>query len=408
MAGTIPGWKPEAVVAVAPFQAWGSECLGPWFGSAVARHLTRALGQLPGIHVISFDSMMGYTPRAATHQIGIDVGTRYLVRGQIVGLGADSLEYRARLLDTRSNGTMTRVRALATFASCMDLQGEIIPQLLYPLEKAIRSAELMRVVLPTTRRMLALERVENAIGAILSLDRGRFDLARGWLEQATRLDPGFALAWAWLARWHSLRIGQGWATDRGTEARMALEKARRAIDLDPRNPLALATLGHINAYLLKDSRSARRQFRKALAADQNHALTWALSGLTYCYLGKAVEASQRIETAMRLSPRDPMKFYFHLIAGHVSWLTKDYHSAEKHCRASLAINDRFTATHRLVAAALVGQGRASEAEEVGRLHGELDPSYYHDRQVDPPFVGSEPKKRLLEQWQAANILARAR
>lgn len=405
MAGTIPGWKPEAVVAVAPFQAWGSECLGPWFGSAVARHLTRALGQLPGIHVISFDSMMAYAPGTATCQIGVDVGTRYLVRGQIIGLGDDCVEYRASLYDARSSDEMTQISQPATFASCMDLQGEIIPRLLHPLERAIRTAEMTRVVLPTTRQMLALERVEKAIPAILSLDEGAFNRAGVWLQEATRLDPGYALAWAWLATWHTLRVGQGWSKDRTHDAAEALACARRAVDLDSGSSLALARIGHIHSYLGRDYTEAQRYFRMARKANGNDSFALALSSFTKSYVGRSKDARLQAAKALHLSPRDPMLFYFELAAAHAEWVSGDYSAAESFARSALLRNGSFTSTHRLLAAILIALDRDSEAHEIADQHRVLAPDFYSASTVSTPFRNRKRNNLLLQQWYQAGIIA---
>ncbi len=45
-----------------------------------------------------------------------------------------------------------------------------------------------------------------------------FTEARAWLEKAIVLDPGYAAPYAWLAIWHSIRVGQGWSRRSGPGA----------------------------------------------------------------------------------------------------------------------------------------------------------------------------------------------
>ena len=73
-----------------------------------------------------------------------------------------------------------------------------------------------------------------------------------YLSRAMHLDPSFAMPLAWAARWRSLLVGQRWSTAPADDAKLALDLASRAIDLDRQNSLALATYGHLKSYLFHD------------------------------------------------------------------------------------------------------------------------------------------------------------
>ena len=80
------------------------------------------------------------------------------------------------------------------------------------------------------------------------------------------MNPKFAMAFAWAARWHSIHVGQGWSHDWKSDADEAARLALQAMDLDKSNALALATYGHVRSFLFHECESALVYFDRALGA----------------------------------------------------------------------------------------------------------------------------------------------
>jgi hypothetical protein len=75
---------------------------------------------------------------------------------------------------------------------------------------------------------------------------------------------------------------------------------------------------------------------RALVLNQNLAASWNASGWVRMYLGESASAIEHFERAMRLSPLDPLTYFFstgmafaHAFAGRydeaISWATKALH-----------------------------------------------------------------------------------
>src|SRR5262249_42185949 len=105
--------------------------------------------------------------------------------------------------------------------------------------------------------------------------------------------------------WQVYYVGQGWAADGARSLILAQEHARRAINLDPDNAEALGIYAHVCAFLNKDFDSAVYYFDRALRLNPNLAFVWALSALTYSYIGEADAALRRLARYRDLSPFDP-------------------------------------------------------------------------------------------------------
>jgi hypothetical protein len=81
--------------------------------------------------------------------------------------------------------------------------------------------------------MTAQDFLLQALPGIYRLERDGFIDARRLLDMSLRTDPGNSVAHGWLAYWHLLYVGQGWAPDPAASSAEAARLADRAILLDP-------------------------------------------------------------------------------------------------------------------------------------------------------------------------------
>src|SRR5262249_47286271 len=145
------------------------------------------------------------------------------------------------------------------------------------------------------------------------LDQAGFNQAREFLQKAIQAEPGFAMAHAWAARWHSIRIGQGWSPDPSLDSAEAVCLAARAIDLVHRNALALPTYSHFKSFLFHEYDSGMVYLERAIAACPSSPLAWAMSSVSYSYVADGGQAVQRVEQALRLSPFDQALYLYYSI-----------------------------------------------------------------------------------------------
>jgi tetratricopeptide (TPR) repeat protein len=125
-------------------------------------------------------------------------------------------------------------------------------------------------------------------------------------DKALALDPNSTLALLGYARVMLVDVTDGWAPPEEHAARLNQAEAaiERAIKLDPK---------HARSYLLRgflwrargDRDRALTAFQDALTLDSNYAWAWAETGRTKIDIGRADEAMQDIERAIRLAPSEP-------------------------------------------------------------------------------------------------------
>ena len=134
-------------------------------------------------------------------------------------------------------------------------------------------------------------------------DAGRQEII-GLLEEATRLAPRFAMAWAFLAgvRVAGLRYGEPGQPYAAARAKV-VEAAQAALDIDPGLGIAYQPIAALEAF----NRYAEREtlFDRALAASPNDPQVLTVAGFFSAEVGRIHEAASRARQAFDL---DPMQF----------------------------------------------------------------------------------------------------
>jgi eukaryotic-like serine/threonine-protein kinase len=175
-----------------------------------------------------------------------------------------------------------------------------------------------------------------------------------WLEaendfrRAIAANPSYPTAHHWYAINHLVPLG------RFSEA---LEELRRALELDPL-ALAIKTSVGMTSYFAGRYDVAGRELSKTIDLDHGFGMAHFFLGATYTEQGKHEEALQELETAIRLSGRNPEVLaalgYLHGVSGRVDTAQRVLNEL-----AQLA-NDRYVSPSRL-AQVHIGLGERKQA-----------------------------------------------
>jgi tetratricopeptide (TPR) repeat protein len=132
--------------------------------------------------------------------------------------------------------------------------------------------------------------------------RQNLDVANQLFEQATQLDPGFALAWEGLAA--SQWVSEDWLRGDGIDhEQFAMSAADKAMALDKGLSMPYAVIGMILAQKqLPDYLSARENLDMALVNDPKNTTAWLWSGIFYKGLGFVDKAISDMERCLDIDP----------------------------------------------------------------------------------------------------------
>ena len=157
-------------------------------------------------------------------------------------------------------------------------------------------------------------------GAALADKRHEEDVRKAieYFEQAIRLDPNYALAYARLA--DSL-IAWGDTPEQYLKAKTAIEKA---LAIDDNLAEAHSYLGEIKSDFDADFAGAEREHRKAVALNPNSSVAHRMYALLLTYLGRHDESLAEIKTAIDLEPASVLNY---LIFGRTLLFARRYDEA---------------------------------------------------------------------------------
>ncbi len=389
-----------ATLAVMPYFVAPDAVLNAEFAKGVTVRVTDTMKSIHDLRVISASSMLGLKRSLPIPAISQLVDADYVLKGQI--LRADQeLHFKHRLYDGPTGNLITTVEVSFGLGDLHGFEREVLTRVAADVLLPLRESEVDRIMAKRAGNTTAYELTVKAEIALHCLTRRHFARAKRLLLEALAIDPRNAAANAWLARYYSLRIGQGWAKDHWAEGREALRFASMAIALDPEHGLALATAGHLNSYLHKNYVGGEALLRSAVQASPNEALAHLFLSATLAYTGRARLGREHAEYALSLSPLDRCIYTFYNFAAVCCYADGDYEAAVSYARQSLDCNANYSTTHKVLAASLVGLGRVREAREVVHALLAIEPGYPAIAAQTVPFKDARMRDLYLRQIRTA-------
>ena len=227
-------------------------------------------------------------------------------------------------------------------------------------------------------------------------DAAANDTAHDLFLRAIDLDPMFAAAYSGLSRCETRAFVHFQTMTLGAAAQAASTHARKAVELDPADADAYASLA-ATLLMQGDMDNAHAIARRALSLNPNCAhARWAL-GAVLVFTGRMADGRQALADYERMSPRDANIIAAHRQIAISYYLEGDYVRCVEAAQRQLSARPDITVTYRWLAAALGQLGRierahAALAKALGPpMH---DPAVYGRNRV--PWMRPEDHEHLLE------------
>src|SRR5262249_39459190 len=138
--------------------------------------------------------------------------------------------------------------------------------------------------------------------------------ARDFFERAAALDPTNVEALAGIATVDANFAISLSTSDKAVRFAAAEAAATKALSLAPDHALAHLSMGMVLGFTNRAAQGIA-EYERALALDRNMAGAHALIGQNKLLIGRAEETEAHVLEALRLSPRDPWAYIWHLTAG---------------------------------------------------------------------------------------------
>jgi TolB-like protein len=345
-------------IAVLPFANLGGDQEQDFLADGLAEDVITDLSGSSDLFVIARHSSFSFRHKTSDlTSIASELGVRYLVEGSVRKSGS-RLRITAQLVDVQNNSAQVWAeRYDREYVDVFDIQDDIARQVVGSIVGKLTADKVN-----PRQRPMNMEAYELSLRSrsMWTKSKADCDEAIVMLTRSVRLDPVYA------------RTMQPEASHMAD----ALKHSYRAIELDPQDPIIRATHGFVLLHA-KKWEEADHELDTALAMNPNGAHTFALKAYLEAAAGQGVEAVDLMDAALKLNPRPPTWYYFHvafcqLVKGSFAECIKILRRPE-FARSAL---------RRTLVLALELDGKHEEATKEAELYMAYDPTYRVSQWLD--------------------------
>jgi TolB-like protein/tetratricopeptide (TPR) repeat protein len=370
---------------VLPFTNLGSDPEQDYFADAITNDLTTDLSRIADSFVISANTARTYKGRKLdARQMGRELNVRYILDGSLRRTG-NQIRVNAQLIDTQTEAAIWSDRFDGDWTMSMQLQDDITGRLARRLDLEITNEESRRAQSERPNNPNAVDLTMRA-WSVLNQPYSPEQLARSrdLFEQALRIEPELPKALVGVSLTLAIEVNYRWSPTPAEQLARADDAVSRVLSRFPSDAMAHFVKGEILRAGGKDFAAAIGEFEAAILINPSLAPAYASLGNAKIRAGKAEDAFAPLQTAVRLSPRDPLlsNWYFNICHAY-SHLAQD-DAAIEWCRRSVALSP-FWISYVDLASAYAWTGRNAEAQAAVIELRKLMPNYTVDRWVHAGF-----------------------
>ena len=403
-APTLPD-KPS--VAVLPFANMSSDPEQEFFADGLTEDIITGLASMPWLFVIARNSTFVYKGAAVdVRQVGRDLGVAYVLEGSVRRAG-NRLRVTGQLIDAASGKHIWAERIDGALEDVFDLQDQVTESVIRAIAPEIQTAEIERA---RAKRPDSLTAYDHLLHGLAALHRAKNADAIAHLERAIDVSPDYGKALAVRSWCSTLQFVWQGETDYERVRSEGLAYASRALEAAPADPEVWAFAGYTLSFFCEDVEGGMDMVRDA--AESCPSFYWAQSSLNMLHglHGREPEATlERIDHAMRLSPKDPLRHRDLIARAHcLRQLGRD----EEQLAAALEafrVNPNITVARANIIVALYSLGRLDEAKEEARRMLDWNPSFsveeflHHSEQFEATYGrGTQVWSALQEAFSELN------
>jgi TolB-like protein/class 3 adenylate cyclase len=389
---TATGQRERPSIAVLPFDNLSPDPDNAYFAAGMHEQLISQLSKVSTLLVISRTSVMRYAEdRKNATEIAAELGVDFILEGS-ARRDRDRVRLTTQLIDGQTDEHLWAEdydRDLSV-ADLFEIQDDVANRVASSLSTIIQPQEARRIAEPPTQHLEAFDHYLRGLLSLHGSTEADFREALEHFEEALRVDPDYALAWAGigLAYWQFADL----LLSPHDAFPLALAAADSALARDPDLPEALLVRGTVRITYEWDLEAGRSDLDRAAAPE--HSLTHYAYFNYWTALGDLESACAATERAVAVDPLNPLG---RVVRAWCALGTGDYQTVIDQHQRILEIDPGFVAMDRSVGYALAALGRHEEAvesfEETERLIG--GPSAFYAAYLASQGRRDEALQRVL-------------
>jgi TolB-like protein/Tfp pilus assembly protein PilF len=331
--------KIDKSIAVLPFQSLSDEKENAYFADGIQDDILTNLSKIGELKVISRMSVMSYRGDAVRNarEIGKALGVTTLLEGSVRRVG-NRVRVNVQLIDANNDEHIWAEDYDRDLTDVFAIQTDLAQKIASTLQAKLSPNEKARLDGRPTQNpeaYLLFVQAHDYANWFDMFSRDTSSKAVPLFEQAIKLDPNFALAYAGLSKVES------WLYHNSDPVPARREKARlnanEALRLQPDLPEGHLALGFSYYYGDRDYERALAEFEIAKRDLPNEAQAYLAIGAIQRRQGKWAESTANLEKAATLDPKNT-NILINLASSHIA--LRNFETAEKILDRLMAIAPR--------------------------------------------------------------------
>jgi TolB-like protein/Tfp pilus assembly protein PilF len=345
----------QASIAVLPFANLSADKESEYFSDGLAEEILNALSQIEDLRVAARSSSFSFRGRAVEiSEIATKLNVASVLEGSVRRAG-DRVRVTVQLVDVASGFHVWSERYDRQIKDLFELQDEIARAVTERLHVSLSYG-----VKRTTENLAAYELYLKGRHYWHHRLPTSMHLAIRCFEDAIKLDPRYALAYAGLADCYGILAGYAWMLPK--DARLPAHAAvMQAMNLAPSLWEVNFSRGFYAFWFESSWRKAERYFQEAILINPRSSLARVYYGLL---LGTDGRADDAVAQTMLACQGDALSPLIHALTSSVLYTVKRFDEAERMAQHALELQPGYLLGLWTRGMALCALGRHDEAIEM--------------------------------------------
>jgi len=349
-------------IAVLPFTNMSGDPEQDYLADGICEDIITALSKIRVFTVIARNSTFSYKGQSVdVKQVAIDLDVNYVLEGSVRKSG-NRVRISAQLIDHDGLHVWAE-KYDRVIEDIFELQDEMTQTIAGALEPELHAVERERAARKPPESLDAWECYQRGLWNMWHYENEKMIAAWDLFQKAVDLDPSFATAYAYQSYCNYILVVLGFSEERDRLLEEGKLLAKKAMKIDTRDPVAYFSMGR-HLMMLGDHDGAIAALKYSLELNPNFAQSYFGLGFVLALSGELDEARENIQTAIRLSPRDPLMVGFTNVLGMACIMAGDFEEGLDWAKRSLRLPTPVGYwNHATLASAYANLGQMEEATE---------------------------------------------
>jgi adenylate cyclase len=354
----LPAQYRTAIVGVLPF-ANLSDSADEYFSDGLTEDLIHALSLQSFYRVLSRSSTFAFKNKnLSTRLIAREIDATYLIQGSVRRAGS-KIRVTAELIAPENGEQLWTGRYDRDIGDLFAVQDELTTNLSAALAPEIYRAEASTPTRASFTDLTAWDRFLKGLSHYYQPTKADYEASIALFREAISLDPGLAIARAYLATIMMQGVQFGWIRSTRELWSEAMSLAESSVRLDPRSAYAFQILSYVHA-MEGNFDIAMDAAKKAVELNPYDMGARGVLGISHFMIGEQRQAIELFSMAVQRGNSDPRYQWAGLLA-FSHYLLGQYDASLSWAREALYLNPNHLQVLGVRPAALAQSGRAEEA-----------------------------------------------